>query len=327
VAGFLALAAMGVPSAARAEPPQPAPEQAAAADGHFRQGVALYKEQSFAAALVEFRKAYAILPDWHVLYDIGITQVALKDDAGAFTAFTRYLREGSTISDKRKAEVEASLERVRDRIGTLRVAVNREGAEITVDDVSVGKSPLSEPLVVNIGPRMVVATLPGGQKASRLVDVASRDSVSVDLEFAGEAQPIPVGTVAVPSTSPEQATLPPPDAAPRPHQPDYLWVGVVTTAALTAGGVVTGLLALKAKSDSDSDVSQFGTTASALQDANSQKRTFAAVTDALLGSAVVAGGITLYFALRHPSASAGSTGTVALRLSLEPRGLYVSGGF
>ena len=72
--GVLALSAPGLPSAALADSPPPAPQKAEEADEHFRVGVALYKEQSFAAALVEFRKAYAVLPDWHVLYNIGITQ-------------------------------------------------------------------------------------------------------------------------------------------------------------------------------------------------------------------------------------------------------------
>jgi hypothetical protein len=279
---------------------------------HFRQGVALFKEQSFAAALVEFRKAYRVLPDWRVLYDIGMTQLELKDDAGAITALEQYLREASGISDSRRSEVKAEVDRLRLRVGTLGISVNREGAEVTIDDVSVGKAPLAQAVVVNIGRRRVVAMLPDGRQTSRLVDVAAKESVQVDLllEEEGpskvEAPPPPV----LPAPAPSVATAPLPEAPPPVHRPDYLWLGVTASGALVAGGVVTGLLALKAKTDADNDIARPGLDRSALQNANSQMHTWAAVSDALFASAAVAGGVTLYFALRHTavpaSASAGA---------------------
>jgi hypothetical protein len=325
VLGFIALTVPGLPSVAHADPPPAVPQQASEADAHFREGVALYKEQSFAAALVEFRKAYAVQPDWHVLYNIGITQLELRDAAGALTALDRYMHEASRISDKRKAEVLEQLEKLRGRVGTLRVAVNREGAEITIDDVSVGKSPLPGPVVVNIGPRRVVAMLPSGQKVSRLVDVASRDSVAADLVFAEEA---PANVAIAPPPSPLVAPAPFPEAPPpaqRKH--DYLWVGIVATGTLAAAGTVTGLLALKAKTNAENDAAEFGTSASSLEDANSQKHTLAGVTDVLFGSALVAAGVTMYFGLRHPAAPTASSTGSALAISLAPSGVSLSAGF
>ncbi len=215
--GSQALAALVASSGvALADPPPPAPEQAAQADVHFREGVTLYKEQSFPAALVEFRKAYAVLPDWHVLYNIGITQLELKDDAGAFTALDRYLHQASGIADKRKEEVTAQVERLKTRIGTLRITVNRVGAEVTIDDVSVGRAPLAAPIVVNIGTRRIAATLPEGRQTSRVVDVASRDDVTVDLTFAEDLPPpvapapsIPIPLPSVPAPVPEPPPVPP----------------------------------------------------------------------------------------------------------------------
>jgi hypothetical protein len=77
-------------------------------------------------------------------------------------------------------------------------------------------------------------------------------------------------------------------------------VGLTLTGALAAGGAVTGVLALKAKSDADADASQLGGDPAALSGANASKHTLGLVSDALFASAVVAGGVTLYFALRHP---------------------------
>jgi hypothetical protein len=325
----------------RAEPPAPPSSANSEADQHFRQGVTLFKELSFAAALVEFRKAYAVVPNWRVLYDIGMTELELKDDAGAFTALSRYLREGTEIGDKRRSEVEALLQKLKPRVGTLRVSTNREGAEVTIDDVSVGKAPLGGPLVVNIGQRRVVATMPEGKQVSRVVDVAGQDDVAVELPFGqdetparGELRPASPGT---PETTAVVAPPLPPSGEPPPlHRPSYLWVGLTLTGALAAGGVVTGVLALKAKDDADADASRVGGDPGALPSANASKHTLAAVSDALFASAVVAGGVTLYFTLRHPGKGRASAagprppaprGVGAWTFALSPTGASLGAEF
>jgi hypothetical protein len=325
--GLILAAAMGFCALARAEPPAPA---AAEADMHFRQGVALFKEQSYAAALVEFRKAYSLVPDYHVLYDVGMAELELKDDAGAFTAFDRYLREATAISDKRRAEVQANLDRLKLRVGTLRVSVSREGADVAIDDVSVGKAPIAQPVVVGIGRRRVVATLPDGQQASRVVDVAAQDSVPVDLVFAQDTAAPQTASSPQPSTAPALATSqvgPLPEAPPPEHRPDYLWVGIAVTGALAAGGVATGLLALKAKSDADSDAGQLGIAPSTLQGANDQKHTLAAASDALFAATAVAAGVTLYFALRHPGPATSAATGGAWAVGLSPMRAVIQGTF
>jgi hypothetical protein len=120
---------------------------------------------------------------------------------------------------------------------------------------------------------------------------------------------------------------PPADSGPPTRHPDYLWVGVVTTGTLAAATAITGLLALKAKSDADTDASQFGVSASTLQDANSQKHTLAAVSDVLLGTTVVAGGVTLYFALKGPSGSARKGTRDGLSVSFGPGAISFRAGF
>jgi len=68
---------LGVPAVARADGgTEPAAE-------HFRHGVALYKDGDYAGALVEFRRAQDISPNYRVLYDIGQSLYQLQRYAEA----------------------------------------------------------------------------------------------------------------------------------------------------------------------------------------------------------------------------------------------------
>jgi tetratricopeptide (TPR) repeat protein len=86
-----------------------APERAVARR-HFAQGVAFAKRQAYAEALLEFQRAYAAVPHFSVLYNIGQAQVALGQSAEAVSTLQRYLDEaGVQIDAQRRAEVEQVL--------------------------------------------------------------------------------------------------------------------------------------------------------------------------------------------------------------------------
>ena len=53
------------------------------ASQRFRSGVRFYKDHDFAAALVEFKQAYDLVPNYIVLYNLGQTARELKDYAAA----------------------------------------------------------------------------------------------------------------------------------------------------------------------------------------------------------------------------------------------------
>src|SRR5262249_38985743 len=112
----LALAVLSAPREVRAgdEKPPAATDKANEASQHFKSGVAFYKDKDFPAALVEFKRAYELLPNYSVLYNLGQTARELKDYAAALTAFERYLREGGAkIPPPRRKEVTAAVEDLR----------------------------------------------------------------------------------------------------------------------------------------------------------------------------------------------------------------------
>lgn len=104
------------PSAAHAQESADSAQRASARE-HFAKGVTLAKAHDYAQALTEFQHAYAAVPHFSVLYNIGQAQLALGNSAEAISVLQRYLDEGGTqIDAKRRAEVEATLHQERARL-------------------------------------------------------------------------------------------------------------------------------------------------------------------------------------------------------------------
>jgi hypothetical protein len=72
------------------------------------------------------------------------------------------------------------------------------------------------------------------------------------------------------------------------------------TGALVVAGATTGVLALGAASDYDTQAAQLGISDAALSSTQSRKASFAIATDALLGAALVSAAISVYFTLKPP---------------------------
>ncbi|HEX4406645.1 MAG TPA: hypothetical protein VH560_17525, partial [Polyangia bacterium] len=131
----LALLAMLVSTPAFAAPPpapptSPAPVSAAKlgeARLHFQQGVALYKDQNFDAALAEFQGAFAISGEPVVLYDLGLTQKALFRYGEAIDTLERYLSDsaarGQPVAKARRAEVEKTVAEMKSLLADVTLVV------------------------------------------------------------------------------------------------------------------------------------------------------------------------------------------------------------
>jgi hypothetical protein len=293
-----------------------AQEPAAQVEGrsHFRRGVDFFKEGDFRAALIEFKRAYELAPNYKVLYNLGQTSLELQDYASALRSFEKYLADGGKeIPATRRTQVDAEVERLKKRVARVEVTTNVPDAEIFIDDVSVGRTPLA-PLAVSAGRRKFSASK-GGITATRAVDLAGGDSTTVALEIVEPVAPAPPPAVA-PAKTPEPPRAPartepprpvivqpaPPPPAPEPSNTG-LWIGITATGALAAGAVATGIFALSAKKDFDNTVARYGVDAQTVSDARSKTRTLALVTDILTGATVLAGGVTVITALGSSASS------------------------
>jgi hypothetical protein len=304
-------AAVAQPSSppARGEPSAAVKQEASE---RFNKGVAFSKSGEHRAALLEFKKAYELFPNWLVLYNLGQTSRELKDHASALTWFERYLDEGGArVPSKRRAEVERAVLELRPKVARIRILTSVPGAEITVDDVVVGVAPLAEPVRVNAGRVKLGASLSEHLPVQRLVDVAGAEDREMTLDLVRTTPVVVAPPLPTETTSPVAAR---PPVAPTPAGSEGLgpwpWILAGTTGALGIGAAVLGVRALGAESDYDDEL-QGRTSAQELASLRDKAETFALATDVLIGLTAAAGATTIVLFIVDATSTSSSTGDVA----------------
>ncbi len=297
---------------------EPTKAQMEEARTHLEKGRALYKEGAFEAALVEFERAYELAPSFKLLYNIALVQKQLNDFASALRTFEKYLADGgSDVPDAKRKEVDGEIVLLKSRVGTVAVTVNVDGAEVFLDDVSMGKSPLATSLTVNPGKRKIYATKEGHTQSTKFVTVAGGESAKVALELTSLAS-----TATPPHSDPDKA--PPIDQPPpKTTSSNAAIIGWGVTGGLLVGAGVTGFLALRASSNLK-DMRESPATRDDLDSAQRKVRIFSVVTDVLLGGALIAGGVSIYLTLDKGSKK---TGQGAMRVGIAPSAIVLSGEF
>jgi hypothetical protein len=340
IIAFAAALALATPAATSfaQQPPAPSKEQVKEAGTRFKKGLDLFRDGDYQAALIEFRRAYELAPNYNVLYNIGQVYFQLQDYPNALTSLQRYLAEGGkNIPSSRKADVDKDIEKLLARVANFEIVTTVPDADITIDDVAVGKSPLAKPVMVSAGRHKITVSKTGFTSTTKVVEIASSETQKipidpVKIEVAPAPTPVapPVETAPV-STAPTEAPPPPP---PPPPQRTVPVAGIVVTSGLTVGAVVMGVLALQASSNLKTERASPTATRDSLDSAHDKTVAFALVTDILAGSAIVSAGVTLYVGLRTPSKdsapaqpAAPPAAATTVRIGVGPGSLHVAGTF
>ena len=302
-----------VPQVTMAQSKGTADEDSAKAAVRFQQAVELYREGSYEGALAEFRKAYQISPSYRVLYNIAQTQYALHDFVGAQKSLMQYMAEGrGEIPADRRGQVDEMLAKLEERTAHLQISTNVTGVDIRVDGVSVGTSPLSGLVPVNVGTRKVSAFKTGAPEAVRMVTVAGKESVKVELQIdesivtsaAPAPSAVPPSASLIDKTQPRAVSLIKTTQPPVTPSRAGLIVSLSTTAAFGVGTGVFGYLALNAQKNLKDQVNTYPNTKANIEDARTRSKNYGYVADALGAATVISGGVALYFALSHSGVSA-----------------------
>ena len=267
----------------------------------FQRAVELYREGSYEGALAEFSKAYRIMPSYLVLYNIAQTQYALHDFVGAYKSLMQYIAEGgSDIPVDRRAQVDEMTAKLVGRIAHLQISTNATGADIRVDDVSVGTSPLPGPVPVNVGTRKVSAAKSGSPEAVRVLTVAGKETVKVELQI--DIPTVASSKLAPSALSPSASLTARPQAQAAPSRTGLI-ISLSTTAALAIGTGVSGYLALGAQKNLNDQIQTYPNTRSKIEDARTKSKNYGYVTDALGAATLISGGVALYCAFSYWGAS------------------------
>jgi hypothetical protein len=151
-------------------------------------------------------------------------------------ALSHYAASGTTKEQLDKAR--QRFEAARKEVGTLRITVNVEGAEVLVDGVSVGRAPLADDVFVEAGKRIVEARLIGQVTATKTLDMKKGATEDVKLELVAA---VPTATASATVKATASATATAPTATPRSKVPAFVLGGagiasLIVGAALYGGG-------------------------------------------------------------------------------------------
>jgi tetratricopeptide (TPR) repeat protein len=285
------------------------------ARAHFKLGVDFYRERNFRAALIEFQRAYADMPHYKLLYNLGQASLELQEYAGAIDYFTAYLREGGDeVTPERRAEVEQSIRFLESRIARVTISSNRDGAEIYVDDTLVGRVPLAEPVRVGAGRHKFTAVRQGSPPVERMVDVAANEQREVRLEFEERRAPAL-------ASAPQVTEIVRTDGS----NTAAIWAGMAT-AMLGAGAITMTVLSALAQKEYDDELGSI-TTRSKLDTLRDDAETKALVTDIAWGATIVAGGITAVLIFSGDEDASAERAERGVGVRVGPAGVVVDGRF
>ena len=272
-------------SKAEASAEGPNEEALAEAARRYDLGLKLYAEGEFRLAVIEFERTYQITNDYRVLYNIGQVRIQLGNYAKAIGFLNEYLKLGADkISEERKKAVEADLEMLASRTGKVRIAANVAGADILVDDLVVGQSPMTEDVLLDAGEHKITARKSGYDARAQQVTLAGRDATQISIKL----EKIPDGGSKFIVVKEES-------------DPTWMIAAWSATGVLAVGAGVTGGLGIKAANDLEDMRDEEGASNAERESASDRARTLLLAADVMGAAAVVTGGVALYLTLSAPS--------------------------
>lgn len=179
---LLALTLCLAPALARAQ----TAEERAAAHAEFERGVAAYTAHDYRSALDAFQEAYRLAPHASVRLNIANCYDQLDRPLEALFHFEHYLTEATGLSAAARRDVQASIDRLSARVGTLTLAVTPDGAAIVIDGGDTRRAPITEPVRVVAGDHVVEISLDGyvSERQTIHVDGGGTARVSIRLRRA-----------------------------------------------------------------------------------------------------------------------------------------------
>jgi protein phosphatase len=151
---------------------------------HFSRGLALYNASKFEEARAELEQAYALAPNYRLLYNLALASDGQGDRASAIRYLMQYLAEGGAqIDPARRKEADDLLARLRSRVALVTIHTNVTGdAGVTVDEQPYGEVSTT-PLVLLPGARKIWVTKAGYYPASQTVLAKEGEGVDVSFEL------------------------------------------------------------------------------------------------------------------------------------------------
>jgi hypothetical protein len=171
-----------LPSAVLAQPNESSEAVRREARERFDRGLKLFNEGDNAGALAEFKRAYELIPNSLVLYNIGLVYSAMGRPVEAVDALDKVLAGTGALTGERLARATQTRDEQVQRVARLSVSTNVP-ATIEIDNVEVGQTPLTAPLLVAGGVHVLGVAASGYVPVHREVTVAGGATAEVRLDL------------------------------------------------------------------------------------------------------------------------------------------------
>jgi PEGA domain len=182
-----------------------------------REGAAAFDGGQYAAALDKFTAAFTRFPSPKIQFNIGQAARRLGKPVAAAIAFEAFLHGVPNPAPEDRAEAQGALKELAPKVARLEVKTQPPGADVSVDGVVAGKTPLAHPLILAPGTHTLALELPGHQPLRESVTLKGGDSPRLERTLSLSPAPAPPAHVAAPPpllTAPPAVALGPPPAGP-----------------------------------------------------------------------------------------------------------------
>jgi tetratricopeptide (TPR) repeat protein len=327
VVAFLLISATGAgtpafavpPPGARAAPPVAPAKPKDRADELFDQGTAAADAGRLPEAEAKFREAWGLKQTHDIAGNLAIVERRLGKHREAAAHLTWALDHfPPTESSSARKALEQELKLARAELSALRVRLNVDGAEVTVNGRAAGSTPVAAEVLVDPGSVTIAARRDGYVAAEQTITMAKGESREVSLTMA-----------AVVADAPRRSVV-----------PGAVLGGVAGAALVTGIGLLAGFRAKSSTAQGQYDaILQAGNScvtgaanhdprcASLYGTASTGNTLQKAGVGALIGAGAAAAGTVVYFVLPSPRPGTPSSGGLHIVPALSPTaaGLVFSG--
>lgn len=154
---------------------------------HMENGVKLYNDKNFPAAIAEFSAAYDARPGPNPLVNIALCEKELYRYHRAIAALeTALAKHGAAMSPGDRKASEDAIKDMRALLGTVTIKVTPADAALRVDGEDVPVGAAQKPIELGPGTHKIEARAPGHASAERTVRVTSGQAQDVVLDLVSD---------------------------------------------------------------------------------------------------------------------------------------------
>lgn len=147
----------------------------------YEAGRILYADGDYSGAALKWDVAYKASGDARLLWNVAAARKAERKYAEVDRLVKQYLKEAKELTEADRAEAQQLLTTIQAFLADVTLQVNEAGAQVSIDGVVVGTTPIAEPLRLDIGQHVIAVTKPGFERVEINQQVTGNTTLTVSL--------------------------------------------------------------------------------------------------------------------------------------------------